>query len=261
MARRSIDGRRAIITGCSSGIGRQLALQMADRGCRLVINARREEKLIELAAQVRDQGGEAVIVAGDVTDPAVRQQMVETAEREFDGLDILVNNAGIGALGPFADADEDRLRRVMEVNFFAPAELTRLAIPVLEKGERPIVVNISSVLAHRAVPLKSEYCASKFALHGLSDAIRSEIQERGIDTLLVSPSTTASEFFDNVIEKQGDYKQMSKAQAPEYVARRTIRAIERGKHEIILSWSGWGLVWLDRLFPALADRLVSRFGK
>ncbi len=261
MARRSIDGRRAIITGCSSGIGQQLALQMADRGCRLVINARREAKLAELAEQIQHHGGQVVIVAGDVTDPAVRQQMVETAEREFGGLDILVNNAGIGALGPFADADEDRLRRVMEVNFFAPAELTRVAIPVLEKGDQPIVVNVSSVLGHRAVPIKSEYCASKFAMHGLADSIRAELVHRGIQVLLVSPSTTSSEFFDNVIDKSSaDYRQMSKAQSPEYVARRTIKAIEKGKHEIILSWSGWGLVWLDRLFPKLADRIVARYG-
>ena len=180
----------------------------------------------------------------------------------FGGLDILVNNAGIGALGPFSEATPDRLRRVMEVNFFAPAELTRVAVPVLEQGRQPLVVNISSVLGHRAVPMKSEYCASKFAMHGLSDAIRAEWDRRGIDVLIVSPSTTASEFFDNLIDKQaGNYKKMSRAKSPEYVARRTIRAMERGSHEIILSWSGWGLVWLDRLLPWLADRVVARFGK
>jgi short-subunit dehydrogenase len=84
----------------------------------------------------------------------------------------------------------------MEVNFFAPAEFIREALPLLQHGKQPIVMNVSSVLGHRAVPEKSEYCASKFALHGLSDALRAEFVKRGIDVLLVSPSTTASEFFD-----------------------------------------------------------------
>lgn len=262
MAKRSIDGKRFIVTGASSGIGRALTLQLAERGCQIVINARRAEKLAELEAETNRLGGKALIVAGDVTAPQVRHNLVDAAQSEFGGVDVLINNAGIGALGNFSEADEARLRRVMEVNFFAPAELTRLAIPVLEKGDRPVVVNISSVLGHRAVPLKSEYCASKFAMHGLSDAIRAELDARGIDVLLVSPSTTASEFFDNVIDKQaGEYKKMSSAKSPAYVARRTINAIERGRHEIILSWTGWGLVWLDRLMPWLADRVVAKFGK
>lgn len=262
MARRSIEGMRAIITGASSGIGRALALQMASRGCKLVVNARRQEKLTELVGEVEQAGGTAVAQVGDVTDPEVRANMVALAEQSFGGLDILVNNAGIGALGRFADADEERLRRVMEVNFFAPAELTRSAISVLEKSERPIVVNISSVLGHRGVPMKSEYCASKFAMHGLSDSIRAELIDRGIDVLLISPSTTASEFFDNVIDNTTNKNwKLSSAKTPDYVARRTIKGIERGNHEIILSWSGWGLVWLDKLMPTLANRMVSKFGK
>jgi short-subunit dehydrogenase len=112
----------------------------------------------------------------------------------------LVNNAGIGAIGPFAEASPERLRKIMEVNFFAPAELIRSALPLLEAGKRPLIVNVSSVLGHRGIPKKSEYCASKFALHGFSDALRCELAPRGIDVLLVSPSTTATEFFDNVIE-------------------------------------------------------------
>ena len=101
-----------------------------------------------------------------------------------------------------SQAGEERLRRVMEVNFFAPVELIRSAIPLLREGKRPLIVNISSVFGHRAVPRKSEYCASKFALHGFSDALRAELAREGIDVLLVSPSTTQSEFFDMVLEHE-----------------------------------------------------------
>ncbi len=123
-----------------------------------------------------------------------------------------------------------------------------------------MVVNVSSVLGHRAVPGKSEYCASKFALHGFSDALRAELVFSQVDVLIVSPSTTESEFFDNVLERTDAEQRNRRGMSAQTVARKTVRAIERGRHEIILSSTGKILVWLDRLFPALADRLVARFG-
>ena len=111
-----------------------------------------------------------------------------------------MNNAGVGAMGPFADADPQAVRRVMETNFFALVEMTRLALPLLKQGVRPIVVNISSILGHRGVPYNSDYCASKFAVQGFSESIRAEFTRLGIDVLVVSPGTTETEFFDRVIE-------------------------------------------------------------
>ena len=137
-------------------------------------------------------------IAGDVTSRDDRAAAIKRCCDRFGGLDCLVNNAGIGALGPFAEADEERLRQVFEVNFFASAEFIREALPELRQGRSPIVVNVGSVLGHFAVPGKSEYCASKFALHGLSDALRIELGREEIDVLLVSPSTTSSEFFDRL---------------------------------------------------------------
>jgi short-subunit dehydrogenase len=199
------------------------------------------------------------VIAGDITEPEVRTRLIETCASRFGGLDILVNNAGIGAIGRFDGASPDRLRLVMEVNFFAPVELIRLAIPLLRSGDRPLVVNISSVLGHRAMPLKSEYCASKFALHGWSDSVRTELERDGIDVLLVSPSTTGSEFFENVVENSaGEYVKLSNPKSPEWVARRTIQAMERGRREVILTLSGNALVWIDRLCPPLGDWIARR---
>src|SRR5262249_23083426 len=193
MARRTISGLRTIVTGASSGIGRALVIELVQRGARVVAMARRGERLQELASQVAAPD-RLHWLAGDVTKPGDRAAALELAQRQFGGLDALVNNAGIGALGRFDQADEARLRQVMEVNFFAPAGFLREALPLLRQGQNPIVVNVGSVLGHRAVLEKSEYCASKFALHGLSDALRIELARDGIDVLLVSPSTTASEF-------------------------------------------------------------------
>ena len=261
MSKRNLGTARAVVTGASSGIGRETALELARHGTRLVLTARRAERLDELKAEVEALGSAAAIVPGDITVTAVRQQVLERAATAFGGLDILVNNAGIGAIGPFGAADDKRLRRVMEVNFFALVEMTREALPLLQQGERPMIVNVSSVLGHRAVPKKTEYCASKFAVHGFSDALRSELVEQGIDVLLVSPSTTASEFFDQTIDRDADLPtRTAGAMSSRVVARKTVKAIRSGKHEIILSPGGKLLVWLDRLCPTLANRLVARFG-
>lgn len=270
MTRRTIPGRRVILTGASSGIGRALAIQLALQGARLIITARRRDRLNAITHEIRSLGEltsshepvgrEVYPVAGDITDAATRKHLVAAAHDQLGGLDLLVNNAGVGAIGPFADADESRLRTVMEVNFFAPLDLIRLAIPLLRVGQQPMIANVGSVLGHRAVPNKSEYCASKFAMHGFSDALRAELSGVGIDVLLVSPSTTESEFFERVLDDHRPHARRRRGKSPEEVARRTIQAIARGRHEVIISAGGVLLVWLDRLCPPLANRLIARFG-
>ncbi|MFW5692841.1 MAG: SDR family oxidoreductase [Thermoguttaceae bacterium] len=260
MARRNLDGSRAIVTGASSGIGRELVRQLADAGARVVALARREERLRALADECAAAPGTVTPIAGDVTDAEVRRRAVEAAQAEFGGLDLLVNNAGVGAMGLFENADPDRLRRVMEVNFFALVELTRLALPVLRRGTSPMIVNVSSILGRRGVPYSSEYSASKFAVHGFSEALRAELSPHGIDLLVVSPGTTETEFFDSVIERTGDppwpeHRPVSAAE----VARRTILAMRRGKHEIVPYLWGKVLLGLNRLSPTLVDRLMTRY--
>jgi short-subunit dehydrogenase len=259
MAKRSIKGMRTLLTGASSGIGRALAKQLAARGARLVVNGRRADRLATLVEELRSTGTEVYPAVGDVTDPVVRQEMLALALGQLGGVDCLINNAGIGGIGKFSENDEARLRRIMEVNFFAPLELTRLCLPRLRAGRKPVIVNVASVLGHRAVPKKSEYCASKFALHGFSDSLRSELAPEGIDVLLVSPSTTATEFFDVAVGDKGKLPWLTRGQSSDAVARAAMRAIERGTHEVILTIGGKGLVWFDRLFPTLTNRLVQRF--
>ena len=198
MARRSIQSKRVIVTGASSGIGFEIVKQLLQLGCQVVATARRKERLEELLPYA-EEPSRLELVPGDVTDPQLRDELVERVQSSFGGLDILINNAGVSGLGKFENSSEECLRQVMEVNFFAPVELIRKAMPLLRVGIQPIVVNISSVLGHRAVPEKSEYCASKFALHGFSDSLRAELGSE-VDVLLVSPSTTQSEFFAHAVE-------------------------------------------------------------
>ena len=260
MSKRQIEGSRAIVTGASSGIGRALAIELARQGAAVVAVARRTDRLAELVREITQSGGRAEMVVGDITEDPVRQAAIDAANSNFEGLDILINNAGIGASGLFEDADPQRVRRLMEVNFFALVEMIRSALPSLKQGINPIVVNISSILGHRGVPHNSEYSASKFAVHGFSEAIRAEFHAQDIDVLVVSPGTTETEFFDHVIQKTSEPNWPEhKPVSPEQVARQTIRAIRRGKHEVIPYRWGKVLCWLNRLSPGLVDRLMTRY--
>jgi len=260
MARRTIRGLRGILTGASSGIGRALAVELVREGARLVVVARRTEQLEKLASELAAAPGQVEPVAGDITSPEVRSALLERAQTEFGGLDLLINNAGTGAMGRFVEAAPERLRKVMEVNFFAAAELTRQAVPLLKAGQRPIVVNVSSVLGHRGVPGCAEYCASKFAMHGLSESLRAEFTQLGIDLLVVSPARTETEFFDVAIDAEGRPWPGLHGWPADRVARQIALAIRKGKHEIVISPGGKALVWSSRLFPGIVDRVLARYG-
>lgn len=261
MAKRRLGGKRIAVTGASSGIGRCLSLRLAAAGAKLVITARREELLYSLQTEIRDSGGLCEVVVGDITQSQTHQDIVSASANAYGGLDCLVNNAGVGAMGPFAEATIERLREIFEVNFFSMASMIRAAVPALESGEDALIVNIGSVLGHRAVPLKSEYCAAKFALHGFSDSLRAELASVPIEVLLISPSTVDSDFFDSAIEDSTSVNWKKRgSMEPDFVARKIIAGMQKRNHEIILPLSGKALVWLDRLFPTIANRIVSRYG-
>lgn len=261
MAKRSIEGIRAIVTGASSGIGRQLSLQLVQQGGQVVALARREERLQALAEECAGLPGRFRYVAGDVTEAQTRGQALELARSEFGGLDLLVNNAGIGAMGLFDSADPERARRIFEVNFFAPLAFIREALPDLQAGNRPMVVNVASTLAHVGLPKLSEYSASKFALRGFSDAFRAEqAHQGGVDVLVVSPATTATEIFDVMIETKGNTPwRASRPTSAEAVARRTINAIRKNKKEIFASFPAWFITWSNRNYPWLFRWILARW--
>ena len=261
MARRKLDSARAIVTGASSGIGRALAIELARRDVRLVLVARSTDALEQTATAVAAVGPAAELVVGDITDAEVRAAALQKAKETLGGLDLLVNNAGVSAHGRFADASPERLRDIFEVNFFAAVELMRAALPLLREGREPIVVNVGSILGRRAIPHNSEYCASKFAMQGFSEAIRPELAREKIDLLMVNPGTTDTNFFEHLLEQTGEipWKQ-GRGVRPERVAQATVQAICRRRNEIIPSKSGWVLVWLNRLSPRLVDWWMKRYG-
>jgi short-subunit dehydrogenase len=257
--RRKLAGLRILITGASQGIGRSLAEAAARRGARVLAAARSDELLQELAAKVRGAGGTIETVHADITQHEDRRHVVAAALGSFGGLDVLINNAGIGATGHFAEVSPQRLRSIMEVNFFALAETTRICLPLLRLGHTPAIVNISSIAGKRGIPARSEYSASKFAVQGFSQALRAELAPDGIAVLLVCPGLTQTNFSKNMLEQKAAMPMDHlRGMTSEAVACATLRALERGKNEVCLSRGGRLLVFVSRFFPRLADRIARR---
>ncbi|MGL4552747.1 MAG: SDR family NAD(P)-dependent oxidoreductase, partial [Gemmataceae bacterium] len=212
----------------------------------------------ELAAEAKALGKTVHTVKADVTEPADRRKMADEATRLMGGLDVLINNAGIGATGHFADADAARMRKIFEVNFFGLTETTRVCLPLLKQGKTPAILNISSVAARRGLPARSDYSASKFAVQGFSEAIRSELAKDGIDVLLVNPGLTQTNFSKNMIEQKAKMQlDHMRGMTSEQVAAATLDALARGSDEVTFTFQGRLLLLVSRFFPWFVD-LMSR---
>jgi short-subunit dehydrogenase len=257
--RRSIAGCRILITGASQGIGRALALEAARQGAKVMAAARSEELLAELARDAQAAGHPLFTVRADVTEPAERQKMADECVGQMGGLDVLINNAGIGATGHFADANAERLRKIFEVNFFGLTETTRVCLPLLKKGNKPAILNVSSIAGRRGIPARSDYSASKFAVQGFSEALRAELAKDGVDVLLVNPGLTQTNFSKNMIEQKAKVKMDHlRGMTSEEVARLTLKALAGGRNEVTFTWKGWLLVLVSRFFPWLVDRITRK---
>ncbi len=218
-----------VLTGASMGIGRALALAWARRGETLVLSARSERELEDVASEVKTLGGRAISVPGDVTDAAYRRTLIERAAQATGGIDVLVNNAGRGYYASFEEIELDAMRGLFELNVFAPLELSQLARPHLERS-RGTIVMLSSVAGVVAAPRYAAYSASKFALEAMSMSMRSELHDRGVSVVVVRPGPVATPFRANAQrgESGGYTKPDPKAQSAEAVAERVLRAVQRG---------------------------------
>lgn len=257
--RREIAGLRLLITGASSGIGRAVATEAAQRGARLALTARSAEELESLAASLTERGAEAFAVPGDLQKEADQSRIVREAADRLGGLDVLVNNAGVASWGHFADSSEEILRHIMEVNFFAPAELMRLCIPYLREGRQPAMVNVASMCGRRGLPAWSEYSASKFALCGLTEALRGEMARFDIDVLLIVPGLTRTNLRRNLLRNEGRMRiDLDSGMAPEEVASQILRALERNQAETVLGREARWILRINRFLPRFIDRMMAR---
>jgi short-subunit dehydrogenase len=263
MPKRSWNQTRSLITGASSGLGRALAERLARAGAQVLMTGRSAERLDAVARRLDDGGAElerVITFPADLTVESDRRRLFDLARERFGALDLVVNNAGVGATGQFDTHDPSVLRNIFEINFFAVAEISRLALPLLAEGRDPVMVAMGSVNARRGLPGRSEYSASKFAVTGFIESIRIEWRRFGIHVLQVNPGFTDTPFDDNALVNTArvsvsDRRTMS----PDAVALATLRAVEARKSEITLSRDGRLLVLANRLVPRFVDWGLSRW--
>ena len=259
MAVRNLAGMRLLVTGASEGIGRAIAKEAVKRGCRVLAVARKQPDLDSLAAEVIAEGGKLEVLAGDITRGDDHRAMADAMTARFGGADVLVNNAGIGATGHFMDSDPDTLRRIFETNYFGTVELIRVFIPLLKAGNRPAIVNISSVLGRKGWPGRSLYSASKFALAGFSDALRAELDRFGVGVIVINPGLTQTNFSKNLLERKARVQlDHLRGMTAETVAIKTLDQLAADRDELTLTRQGRLLVFFNRLAPRLIDLIGKR---
>jgi NAD(P)-dependent dehydrogenase (short-subunit alcohol dehydrogenase family) len=212
-----------MITGCSTGFGRELACQLLERGCRVVLTARDPGTIRELAAAYPQS---ALAVALDVTKKPDIDRALLASQRAFGSVDVLVNNAGYGYYAPVEEGDEAAVRAMFETNFFGLVALTQALLPSMRARRSGFIVNISSVGGLVAHPGSGYYAASKFAVEGLSEALSKEVGPLGIRVLLVEPGPFRTRFVEN---SQGAPSMRIPDYAATVGARRAAVQANRGK--------------------------------
>ena len=191
---RDLSGRVVIVTGASSGIGRETALSFAREKARVVLAARRKERLQSLEREIQALGTEAVSVPTDVAHREQVEAMVRQAVERFGRVDILVNNAGSGLFALVEETTPEDMEAILRVNFLGTFYGIRAVLPLMRRQGSGHIMNVSSIIGKRGAPVFGAYCASKFAMVGLSESLRVELRGSGIGVSVICPVGTATEF-------------------------------------------------------------------
>ncbi|MBS3734423.1 MAG: SDR family oxidoreductase [Phycisphaerae bacterium] len=260
----TMDASVVIVTGASSGIGAATALEFAARGRAVVLAARRAEKLDAVAERCRQAGAVGTLVVP--TDVASRDQvdaLVAAAVERFGRVDVMVNNAGHGVHARVHEVSDQQMREIMDVNFFGVFYGCRAIAQVMIRQGGGHIFNVSSVIGRRGCPFNGAYSASKFAVCGLSDALRVEMLPYNVRVTTVLPGLTRTDFFDHVRGGTSLHKtsfaRVRGLMPPETVARRIARTVGRHKPEVVFSLGGKLLIWVHNRFPRLADRMMKLY--
>jgi len=218
------------------------------------------DRLEALRREISALGGLALAVETDVSDRSAVEAMIGRAVGELGSLDVLVNNAGLGLSGRIAEVRAEDVRHVFEVNAVSPLNCIQVALPYMGEGGR--IINVSSVVGRRAIPKVGAYCASKFALNALSDALRVEVADRGITVTSVYPGTTRTSFRENSRRTRDEKRGWRpRGVTPERVAKRIADAAEKGPRDAYVTLPDRLFIAGVTLFPGLADRVLRAWAK
>ncbi len=249
-----------IITGGSSGIGKALAFEFGRQGARILITARKQAALNSTIAELKKEGIEAIGFQGDVSIEEDNKSMVEEAIKAWNGIDILINNAGISMRALFEDVDLTVIKQVMDINFYGALYATKYCLPHIIKSQGSII-GISSIAGYRGLPARVGYSASKFALQGFLESLRSELLDKKVHVLTACPGFTTSNIRVSALTEDGSAqgqspRDESKEMSAEECAYKIFRATVKRKKHLILTTEGILAVWLNKFFPGMMDKIV-----
>jgi len=260
MSRRSHAGSTVLVTGAGGGLGRAIALEFAATGARIAALDLDAAGLELLCGDVGRRGGACLALPCDVTDADACARAVGATVERYGSLDVLVNNAGVSHRSPFARTDLEVIRRVMEVNFFGAVNCTRAALPQLI-ATRGQVIAISSVAGYAPLVARTGYAASKHALHGFFDSLRSEVEPQGVGVTIVCPSFVATRIDVNALGGDGGpvrHPQVTVGRplAAGRVAAEIVAGAARGRRLLLVGRTARQSWWMSRLAPRLYERIM-----
>ena len=249
------------ITGGSDGIGRALIESLLPMGAKIATCARNQDKLYDL--QLRHSTSPLHCIVADVSNYNDCKLFIESTIKQFGGIDILINNAGISMRSLLKDAELDVFKKVMDINYFGTVYCTKLALDSIVE-RKGTIVGMSSIAGYRGLPGRSGYSASKFAVNGWLESIRVELMDDGVNVMWVSPGYTRSNIRNAALNNKGKSQgetplNEAELMSPEDCANHIIKAIIKRKRTLILTFKGKQTVFINKLFPSLADKFTKKF--
>ena len=250
------------MTGAGGGLGRAVALRFAQAGARIAALDKDATGLESLRVEIENRGGQCLSLPCDVTDAGACARSVAAAIQRFGTLDVLVNNAGMSQRSGFAVTDLAVIRRVMDVNFYGAVHCTKAALPHLVAA-RGLIVAISSVAGYTPLIARTGYAASKHAMHGFFESLRTELAPAGVDVMMACPSFIATRIDRNALG--GDGQPVRHAQvtigdplSPDAVAERIFAGAGRSRRLLLVGRTAWQAWWVSRFAPRLYEKLMAR---
>ncbi|MGB0525549.1 MAG: SDR family oxidoreductase [Flammeovirgaceae bacterium] len=249
-----------IITGGSSGIGKALAHEYGGKGAKIVVTGRRQAPLDQTVEELQQAGIEAYAIQADASIEDDNKRMAALTIEKYGRIDVLINNAGISMRALFEDLDLAVIKKVMDINFWGVVYATKYCLPSIieHKGS---IIGISSIAGYRGLPARAGYSASKFALNGFLEVLRTEMLKKGVHILTACPGFTASNIRNEALSSDGSKQGESprdegKMMTAEECAARIYRANQKRKKILILTTQGKLTVFLNKLFPSMMDKIV-----
>ena len=250
-----------VVTGGSDGIGKALIESLVMAGAKVATCARHYEKLYALQMQYTSFPMHTMVC--DVSNEQDCKRFIDSTVETFGTIDILINNAGISMRSLFENADVEVIKKIMDINFLGAVYCTKYALPHIIK-QKGIIVGVSSTAGYRGLPGRSGYSASKFALQGWLESLRTELLETGVHVMWVSPGFTTSNIRNTALNEKGELQgesnlDESKLMSAEECARLILHAIEKRKRTLAMTFQGKLTIFMNKFFPSLSDKLVHKY--